>query len=190
MARRGGPGRSPPPPEAPASLGLVLLGEFGRAHGLRGELRLKSFTADPQAIAGYGPLSTADGRLLALVEVRPAAGGAPDLLVARIEGIVTREQAEALNGTRVFVPRSRLLPPADEDEFLAADLVGLAVEDAAGQHLGAVSAVPNYGGGDLIEIAPAGGGAPALLPFTRAFVPVIDLEKRRIVVEAPDGLFG
>jgi 16S rRNA processing protein RimM len=167
----------------------VLVGEFGRPHGLKGEVRLKSYTADPLAIGAYGPLATEAGRTLTLVSVRPAPGAAPDLLIARVEGVTTREAAEALSRTRLHVDRGRLPPPADADEFLIADLVGLTVETPAGEALGTVAAVPNYGGGDLLEIAPAGGGATALLPFTRAFVPRVDLAAGRIVAEAPADLF-
>lgn len=168
---------------------LVLLGEFGRAHGLKGEVRLKSFTTEPAAIATYGPLVAEDGRRFTLKSVRPAAGGAPDMLVARVEGIDTRDAAEALNRIRLHAPRDRLPPAEHEDEFYAADLVGLRVETAAGETLGRIVAVPNYGGGDLLEIAPAKGGASALLPFTKAFVPVVDLAGRRVVVDAPEDLF-
>lgn len=171
------------------SNGLVLLGEFGRAHGLRGEVRLKSFTADPAAIATYGALRTEDGRAVVLTSVRPA-GGSPDLLVARVEGVTSREGAEALNGVRLHAAREQLGAPESEDEFLTADLVGVTVESPSGERLGRVVAVPNYGGGDLLEIAPAGGGATALLPFTKAFVPRVDLAGHRVVIDPPDDLFA
>ena len=192
MARPGGP--RPPSaggrqaPAVPAPQDLVLLGEFGRAHGLRGEVRLKSYTADLASVAAYGPLLTEDGRTFVLNEVRPAAGGAADLLVARVEGVATREAAEALNGIRLLLARERLPTPDEEDEFLLADLVGLRVEDEAGQALGTVVAVPNYGGGDILEVAPAGGGATVLVPFTRGFVPGVDVAGGRVIVEA--GLFA
>jgi 16S rRNA processing protein RimM len=168
---------------------MVLLGEFGRAHGLRGEVRLKSFTADPGAIAAYGPLTADDGRVLTLSDVRPAPGGAPDLLIARVAGVASREAAEALNRIRLLIDRAKL-PPPEEDEFLLADLIGLSVETPDGSPLGTVVAVPNYGGGDLIEIRRSTGGATALLPFTRAFVPEIDLAAGRVVVDPPDDLFA
>ena len=167
---------------------LILLGEFGRAHGLKGEVRLKSFTAEPAAIASYGPLVTDDRRRFVLKGVRAASGGSPDMLVARVEGVATREAAEALNRLRLYVGRDQLPPPEGEDEYLAADLVGLVVEDRAGRVLGTVVAVPDYGGGDLLEIAPAR-GPTALLPFTKAFVPTVDLAARRVVVDPPDDLF-
>jgi 16S rRNA processing protein RimM len=177
-----------PPPPSPRgegeTSGLVLLGEFGRAHGLKGEVRLKSFTAAPEAIAGYGPLLASDGRRLVLTSVRQAPGGAPDLLIARVDGVATREAAEALNRTRVHVAREKL-GPAEEDEFFAADLIGLMAETPDGERLGTIVAVPDFGGGDLLEIAPPRGPS-ALVPFTKAFVPTVDLAAKRVVVDAPD----
>jgi 16S rRNA processing protein RimM len=167
---------------------LVLLGEFGRAHGLKGEVRLKSFAEHPEAIARYSPLQDERGRSFALMQVRPAGGGSADMLVARVEGIATREAAEALNRVRLYAPRARLSAAADEDEFLAADLVGLRAETSSGEVLGTIVAVPNSGGGDLLEIAPPR-GPTALLPFTRAFVPVIDVTGGRLIIEPPDDLF-
>jgi 16S rRNA processing protein RimM len=179
----------PPPGEGGGVSDLILLAEFGRAHGLKGEVRLKSFTADPRAVAAYGPLTAADGRTVVIKPtVRPAPGGAPDMLIVQVEGVTTREAAEALNRLRLFVERSRL-PAPDEDEFLLADLIGLAVVSPAGEALGTVVDVPDYGGGDLLEIAPPGGGPTVLLPFTKAFVPVVDLPGRRIVADAPADLF-
>jgi len=180
--------RPPPPSQAEGHGDLILLGEFGRAHGLKGEVRLKSFTAEPAAIASYGPLVTDDRRRFVLKSVRAASGGSPDMLVARVEGVATREAAEALNRLRLYVGRDQLPPPEGEDEFLAADLVGLVVEDRAGRVLGTVVAVPDYGGGDLLEIAPPR-GPTALLPFTKAFVPTVDLARKRVVVDPPDDLF-
>lgn len=167
--------------------GLVLLGEFGRAHGLAGEVRLKSYTEDPRAIGRYGPLTTGDGRSLVLTSLRRAAGDQPDLLVARVEGVATREAAEALNRVPLHVAREALGPPADEDEFYLADLVGLAVEGPDGP-LGRVVDVPDYGSGQLLEIAPEGGGRTFLLPFTKRHVPVVDIPAGRVVVDPPEGL--
>ena len=169
---------------------LVLLGEFGRAHGLRGEVRLKSYTDDPRAIADFTPLVGSDGRAYTLRSVRPAPGGIPDLLVAVVDGVSTRDAAEALKHVRLSVPRDRLPPPVEEDEFLLADLIGLRVENRSGEAVGTIVAVPDYGGGDLLEIQPAPGGATALLPFTRAFVPDVDIAGRRVVIDAPDDLFA
>lgn len=165
---------------------LVLLGEFGRAHGLRGEIRLKSYTGDPLAIAGYGPLTGGDGRSYTLTDIRQAAGDQPDMLVARVEGVTTREAAEALNRLPLHVDRARLEADTEEDEFLLADLIGLRAEDEAGQGLGTVTDIPNYGGGDLIEIAQTASRQTLLLPFTKAFVPEVDIQGGRIVVALPE----
>lgn len=174
--------------EAPAD--HVALGEFGRAHGLKGEVRIKSFTADPLALRGYGPLVTADGRTLTIDSLRRASGAEPDILVARIAGVTTREAAEALNRTRVYVPRERIAPSEDEDEFLLADLVGMPCFTGDGERIGTIVGVPNFGAGDILEIAPKNRGPTGLLPFTRAFVPEVDIANRRVVVAPPDDLFA
>ncbi len=174
---------------APVRDDLVLVGEFGRAHGLKGEVRLKSHTGDPQAIAAYKPLTGSDGRTYSLKNVRQAPGGAPDLLIAVVDGVTTREGSEALNRVQLHVERDRLPPPDEDDEFLLADLIGLAVQNAAGDAIGTIVAVPNYGGGDLLEIAPARKGPTALLPFTKAFVPVVDIAGKRVVATLPDDFF-
>jgi 16S rRNA processing protein RimM len=153
---------------------------------LKGEVRLKSFTEEPKAIARYGPLQGEDGRSFTLTSVRPAGGGSPDLVIARVEGVATREAAEALNRIRLYAPRERLASPAGEDEYLLADLIGLAVRDKDGRVLGTIAAVPNYGGVDLLEVAPEGGGATALVPFTEAFVPEVRVAEGYVVVDAPD----
>jgi 16S rRNA processing protein RimM len=150
-------------------------------------VRIKSFTDDPVAIGSYGPLVLEDGTRAVLQGVRPLSGTA-DMVLARIDGVTTREAAESLNRRRLLVPRDRLPPPEDEDEFLAADLVGLPVETPKGEIIGTIVGVPDFGGGDLLEIRPPR-GPTAFLPFTKAFVPVVDLANRRIVVEAPDDLF-
>jgi 16S rRNA processing protein RimM len=165
------------------------VGEFGRAHSLKGEVRLKSHTGNPRDIADYKPLQASNGRTYSLKNARPAPGDAPDLLIAVVDGITTRETAEALNRVQLYVERDKLPPPDEEDEFLLADLIGLPVHDEAGAVIGTVVAVPNYGGGDLLEIAPAHKGPTALLPFTKAFVPVVDIAAKRIVAALPDDLF-
>ncbi|WP_319004815.1 ribosome maturation factor RimM [Microvirga lenta] len=183
------PGSRRSPPSPAEGRGLVLVGEFGRAHGLKGEVRLKSYTGDPLAIASYGPLTTADGRNVSLKKnARQAPGGAPDMLIVQVEGVTTREAAEALNRTELYLERDRL-PPPEEDEFLLADLIGLPVQDEAGTVVGTIVDVPNYGGGDLLEIAPARRGATALLPFTKDFVPAVEIERKRVVVALPDDFF-
>jgi 16S rRNA processing protein RimM len=169
---------------------LVLVGEFGRAHGLKGEVRLKSYTADPKAIAGYNPLMADNGRSVSLKSVRPAPGSTPDLLIAQVEGVTTREAAEALNRVRLSLSRDKLPAPEEEDEFLLADLIGLPVQDEAGNRLGTIVDLPNYGGGDLLEIAPAEKGPTAFLPFTKAFVPVVDIAAKRVVIAPPEDFFA
>ena len=184
-----------PPPEADVTLpttdpSLVQMGEFGRAHGLNGEVRLKSYTGDPLAIGSYGPLIGSDGRRIELTDLRRAGGASLDLLVVRVKGVADRTGAEALNRLALYLPRERLGDVEDEDEVFTADLVGLDVVDGDGAVLGTVTDVPNYGGGDLLEIRPSAGGATALLPFTKAFVPVIDIARGRVVIDPPEDLFA
>jgi 16S rRNA processing protein RimM len=163
----------------------ILVAEIGAAHGLRGEVRLRSFTADPMAVKDYGALQSEDGAQAFEIEtLRPA----KDSLVARIAGVNDRTAAERLRGMKLYVDRDRL-PPPEEDEFYHADLIGLAAVAADGSDLGRVVAVHNFGAGDLIELQPATGGAAVMLPFTAATVPVVDIDGRRIVVDPPLGLF-
>ncbi len=161
---------------------LVPVGRIGAAHGVKGEVRLTSFTEDPKAIGAYRPLTDARGvQQFEIVALRPLKG---DLFVARLDGVTTRENAEALNNTNLYVSRDALAPTA-EDEFYHADLIGLAARDAASEHVGRVANVLNFGGGDILEIEPAAGGETLLVPFTKEAVPVIDLEAREIVVLLP-----
>jgi 16S rRNA processing protein RimM len=160
----------------------VLIAQIGAAHGVRGEVRLKAFTEDPSSVARYGPLETEDGaRCFEIEAVRPIKD---EMLVARLKGVSDRNAAEALTNIRLFVARERL-PKPTADEFYFADLVGLTAETASGEAYGTVTAVHNFGAGDLLEIEPAGGGATMLLPFTETIVPTIDLAGRRIVVDPP-----
>ncbi|HZP21088.1 MAG TPA: ribosome maturation factor RimM [Bauldia sp.] len=166
---------------------FVLVARIGAAHGLRGEVRLKAMTADPMAVLSYGDLASADGRRFSVAAARFAAGSSsPDMLVVRLKDVADRTAAEALNGTDLYVPRSRLPAPA-EDEFYHADLVGLAAATPSGNELGTVIAVHNHGAGDILEIAPRR-GETLLVPFTRAVVPEVDIAGRRIVVDPPPGL--
>ncbi|MGH6728087.1 MAG: ribosome maturation factor RimM [Pseudolabrys sp.] len=159
----------------------IRVARIGAAHGIRGEVKLWSFTEDPMAVAQYGPLETEDGaRRFEIEAARPA----KDHLVARIAGIADRDAAEQLRNTDLFVPRDRLPPIEDADTFYHADLVGLAAVSETGAALGTVTAVHNFGAGDLIEIAPAE-GEPLLLPFNETTVPTIDLAAGRIVVVLP-----
>ncbi|GIX13701.1 MAG: ribosome maturation factor RimM [Paracoccaceae bacterium] len=161
---------------------LICVGAIAGAFGVRGEVRVKSFCAEPEAIAGYGPLVTEDGRRFAIT-IR---GTAPGALVCRLSGVETREQAQALKGTRLHVARGRL-PDLPEDEFYHADLIGLTVQDTGGAVLGQVRAVHDHGAGDFLEITGPALARPLLLPFTRAFVPTVDLARGRIVVDPPQG---
>jgi 16S rRNA processing protein RimM len=159
----------------------VCIAQIGAAHGVRGEVRLKAFTEDPLSVARYGALETEDGRHRFEIEaVRPA----KDMLVARLKGVADRKAAEALTNLRLYVAREKLPAPA-QDEFYIADLIGLAAETPAGDALGTVKAVHNFGAGDLIEIEPVDGGATVILPFTETTVPRIDLGAKKIVVEPP-----
>ena len=160
---------------------LVLVGIFGAAHGVRGEIRLKSYTPDPAAIGDYGPLKSIKGEVFELLTLRPVKD---DMFVARIKGITDRNGVQALTNTELFVPRSQL-PPPDEDEFYYSDLIGLRAETSEGVVLGVVRSVENYGAGDIIEIAPEA-GETLLLPFTKAVVPKVELANKRIIVELPD----
>jgi 16S rRNA processing protein RimM len=163
----------------------VCLGQVGAAHGLRGEVRLHSFTSDPAAIADYGPLETEDGRVIEIEAIRPA----KDHFVARLSGIRDRNAASALVNAKLYVPRERLPQTEEPDEFYHADLVGLAVVDPAGRNLGTVVAVHNFGAGDLIEVRPDAGGNTGLVPFDATHVPAVDIAAGKIVVDPPQGLF-
>lgn len=163
---------------------LVCLGAIAGAWGVQGAVRLKSFCADPAAIATYGPLVTEDGRSYTITVLRPLAGA----FAARLSGVTTREAAEALKGLRLNARRDRL-PALVEDEFYHADLIGLEVVDTGGAVLGRVRSVADHGAGDILEIARPG-AAEVLLPFTREAVPTVDLESGRIVVDPPPGLMG
>ena len=162
----------------------ICVARIGAAHGIRGEMRLWPFTADPLAVAAYGPLESADGVRFEIEALRPGKG----FLVVRLKGIADRSAAERLNNAELFVPRERLPEPDAEGEYYHADLIGLAAVDAGGTALGTVVAVQNFGAGDLIEIQPPGGGETVLLPFTATVVPVVDIAGGRLVVHAPEEL--
>ncbi len=160
------------------SLDLIQVGRVAGAFGVRGEIRITSFTAEPLALAEYGVLLREDGSPgLTLTTARVVKGG----VVARAREVETRDQAEALRGLKLFIPRERLPPPEDEDEFYVADLIGLAVVDAAGAALGRIKAVQDFGAGDLLEIAPEGVGATWYLPFTREAVPEVRIAEGIVV---------
>lgn len=157
----------------------VCVGAIAGAFGVRGEVRLKSFCAEPKDIATYGPLLTEDGgRSFSVRLTRPVTGG----LGARLTGVDTREQAEALKGVTLWAERSAL-PSLPDDEFYHADLIGLEVVDTGGRILGRVHAIFDHGAGDVLEVT---GPHPVMLPFTLAFVPTVDLKAGRIVVDPPE----
>ena len=163
----------------------VCVARIGAAHGVRGAVKLWTFTEDPLAVRDYGPLMTKDGaRQFEVTHVREA----KDHLVATLKGVTTRDDAERLNGLELYVPRDRL-PATDDDEYYHADLIGLAAVNAADQPLGRVVAIHNFGAGDIIEIAPAK-GATMLLPFTKAVVPTVDVAGGRVVIELPQEIEG
>jgi 16S rRNA processing protein RimM len=160
----------------------IRIARIGAAHGIRGEVKLWSFTQDPMAVASYGPLETQDGaRRFEIEALRPG----KNFMVARIAGIDTRDAAASLCNVDLFVSRDRLPPIEDDDTFYHADLIGLAVVNENGAALGTLSAIHNFGAGDVLEIAPSGGGEPLLLPFTEATVPKVDMKAKQIVVVVP-----
>jgi 16S rRNA processing protein RimM len=162
----------------------VLIAEIGAAHGVRGEVRVKAHTADPGAIGNYGPLADDRGRAYEIRSMRPIKD---DMLVVAFEGVTDRTAAEKLVRTRLYVDRSALPEPADEDEFYHADLLGLAVQTVGGDEIGVIVAVPNFGADDLLEVRRHGRNS-VFVPFTRAVVPTVDIPGGRIVIVPPDGL--
>lgn len=164
----------------------VCLGIVGAPHGVRGLVRIKSFTGEPAAIAGYGMLEDESGtRHFALKVVGLAKGDG--MVIAKLSGIADRDRAEALRGLRLYAPRAALPATEDEDEFYHADLVGLAALLLDGTRLGTVAAVHDFGAGDVLEIE-RDAGRPVLVPFTRAVVPVVDIAAGRVVIDPPAGL--
>ncbi len=159
----------------------VLVGRFGAPQGVRGEIRIKSYTADPLGVGGYGPLSDETGaRTFEIERLRPLK---EDMVVAKVKGLADRDAAGALTGVSLFVAREKL-PAPDEDEFYIADLVGLAAVSPEGDPIGVVKNVLNFGAGDILEIAPATGDT-LMLPFTKEVAPSIDFAGGKIVVVRP-----
>ena len=160
----------------------VCVGAIAGAFGVRGEVRLKSFTSEPNDIVTYSPLWTEDGtRSFAVRLTRAVTGG----LGVRLSGVETREDAEALKGVTLWADRDKL-PSLPDDEFYHADLIGLAVYDTGGGLIGKVRAVYDHGAGDILEIFGPGRKQTLLLPFTRAFVPTVDLAAGRIIADPPE----
>jgi 16S rRNA processing protein RimM len=166
---------------------LVAIGIFGAPHGVRGEIRTKAYTENPRSLAAYGELTDAAGakrfKIAALRLLKD------DMVVVRIEGVADRDAAAKLTGTEIFARRENM-PPPDEDEFYHADLVGLRAVTVAGEEIGRVVGLSNYGAGDILEIAAKAGGDTLLLPFTKAVAPEIDFAGGRIVIVPPREVEG
>jgi 16S rRNA processing protein RimM len=165
--------------------GAICVARIGAAHGVRGAVKLWTFTEDPLAVTRYGPLSAKDGaRQFEVTQAREAKG----FLVATLKGVATRDEAERLNGVELYVARDKL-PATDAGEYYHADLIGLDAVTSAGKPLGQVLAVHNFGAGDILEIAPAS-GPTMLLPFSDAVVPTVDIAGGRVVIELPQEIEG
>jgi 16S rRNA processing protein RimM len=163
----------------------VCVARIGAAHGVRGAVKLWTFTEDPFAVTRYGPLATRDGaRAFEIAHARQGKGH----LVATLKGVATRNDAERLNGIELYVAREKL-PATEDDEYYHTDLIGLAAVTTANEPLGKVLAIHNFGAGDIIEIAPPR-GPTLLLPFTNAVVPTVDIAGGRVVIEVPAEIEG
>jgi 16S rRNA processing protein RimM len=162
----------------------ICVARIGAAHGIKGEVKLWSFTADPAAVKDYGPLESLDGTLRFEIEaLRPA----KDHLVARLSGVRDRDAAVRLTNVDLYVPRDRLPAPPPE-EFYHADLIGLRAESRDGSALATIVGIHDFGAGDLLELRPLGTGRTVLMPFTAATVPVVDIAGGRIVIDPPEDL--
>lgn len=170
-------GKSVSPGEIDSPTRLVCVAAVAAAHGVRGALKLKTFTEEPENVGAYGPLMDEAGRELFAVRVIAQAKGG---VIVTAEGITDREAADALRGLRLYVPRARL-PEPEDDSFYYEDLLGLVVEDSAGQELGRVTAVHDFGAGEVIEYQGAAGQS-CMVPFTTALVPEVDLARGRLVI--------
>lgn len=156
----------------------IQMAIIGAPHGVRGEVRVKTFTGDPMALGDYGPLIAGDGRTFTIADIRPA----KTVLVVRFREITSREAAEAANGLALYVDRSALPDDLEDDEFYQADLIGLAARDETGAPIGKVVALHDFGAGDIVEVALAG-RKPVMVPFTAAAVPTIDVAQGFITVD-------
>lgn len=161
---------------------LIMVGRVAGAFGVRGEVRITTFTQDPMALLAYRDLRQEDGSpALSLTAARPSKGG----IIVKAKEVATPEQANALRGLRLHVPR-QALPEPEEEEFYHADLIGLAARTPEGETLGEVKAVMNFGAGDMLEIAPASGGQSWYLPFTKAAAPEVNLKDGYVLVVRPE----
>ena len=163
----------------------IVVGSLGGAFGVHGEVRLKSFCADPAAIADYTPLFTEDGRKFAQLVLT---GQQKNGFTARLDGVITKEDADALRNVKLMADRAQM-PSLPDDEYYYTDLIGLDVLDTGGEKLGTVKNVMDHGAGDLLEVQVPGASDTVLLPFTQAAVPTVDLASGRIIADPPDGLF-
>ena len=156
----------------------VLMATIGGAHGIQGECRVRSFTENPLDLGAYGPLSDAKGNQWTIKSVRPQ----KNVVLVRFAEISDRTAAERANGLELFVDRSVLPTPQESDEFYLEDLEGLEARNSAGETIGRIVAVHNFGAGDILEIMPPA-GASVMIPFSEAAVPQIDLDENMIVVD-------
>ncbi len=164
---------------------LICVGAVSGAFGVRGEVRIKSFCADPAAIGAYSPLYLQNGKNSYNIELtRTVKGG----FAAKLGEMANKEDADAMRGTRLYVPRDQL-PSLPDDEYYHSDLIGLDVVDTGGAFCGKVTAVHDHGAGDILEISNARLKEPALLPFTMESVPTVDLAAKCIVIDPPEGMF-
>lgn len=168
-------------PGAPTMTAKICVGQFAGSHGVRGLMKLRSFTAEPADIMTYGPLSDENGARRFTVTLQ---GMVKDNFLAKVDGVASREQAQALAGMRLYVDRDALPATEDEDEFYHADLIGLRAELADGTVYGTVKAIYDFGAGDVLEVRTADGPLE-MLPFSKACVPVVDVRGGRIVVDLP-----
>ena len=164
----------------------IIVGAIWGAFGVQGEVRLKSYCADPQAIADYTPLFTEHGRSFSQIVLT---GQLKNGFVARLDGVITKEDADALRNVNLYAARE-VMPSLPDDEYYYADLIGLTVLNTGGATLGTVKNVMDHGAGDLLEIIVPGAPDTVLLPFTQAVVPTVDLASKRIIADPPDGLFS
>jgi 16S rRNA processing protein RimM len=160
----------------------LLMGRIGAPHGIKGEVRIQSFTEEPLALVDYSPLATNRPGLVIEIETARAT---TNVLVARLKGVADRTQAEKLNGVELYVDRDKLPPPDGDDDFYHADLIGLDVRLNDGSVLGKVTAIPNFGAGDLLEVRDERTGDTYLYPFTKAVVPQVRIAEGYLVIEVP-----
>ena len=159
----------------------VLAGVITGAHGIKGEVKLRSFTADPQAIASYGPLLSASGERFEIQRLK----GQKDGFIATLKGVADRNRAEALKGVELFLARSQL-PETEDGEVYVHDLIGLTAVTPVGEKFGTVVAMPNFGAGDLLEIRRDGAAETVLVPFAQDYVPKIDLARKELTLDLPE----